>query len=139
MYLIDGFRRVTLSSVTRVDFSLYRRTRGVIRIDSLGQSTNISPKMTWSLSKSDYSSLCCISLNRQLLFGTGNQGNNQNFDLSLLSNKCWLIFIGMKQIFFLKKKSKWPIKKTEIFNSLNIFSQKFIWAKLIFIDPSDIL
>ena len=42
------------------------------------------------------------------------------------------IFIGMKQ-------KKWPIKKTEIFNSLNIFSQKFIWAKLIFIDPSDIL
>ena len=34
---------------------------------------------------------------RQVLFGAGNQGNHQNFDLSLLSYKCWLIFIGMKQ------------------------------------------
>ena len=34
---------------------------------------------------------------RQVLFGAGNQSNHKNFDLSLLSYKCWLIFIGMKQ------------------------------------------
>ena len=28
---------------------------------------------------------------RQVLFGAGNQDNHQNFDLSLLSYKCWLI------------------------------------------------
>ena len=87
MYLIDGFRRVTLSSVTRVDFSLYRRTRGVIRIDSLGQSTNISPKMTWSLTKSDYSSLCCISLGSCCLGLETRQGNHQNFYLKVLTAK----------------------------------------------------
>ena len=32
---------------------------------------------------------------RQVLFGAGNQGNHLNFDLSLLSYKWWLIFIGM--------------------------------------------
>ena len=42
---------------------------------------------------------------RQVLFGPGNQGNHQNFNLSLLSYKCWLIFIGMKQ-----KKGKFKIQ-----------------------------
>ena len=37
---------------------------------------------------------------RQVLFGAENQGNHQNFEKSLLSHKCWLIFIGMKQNFF---------------------------------------
>ena len=34
---------------------------------------------------------------RQVLFGAGNQGNHQNFKKCLLSYKCGLIFIGMKQ------------------------------------------
>ena len=37
---------------------------------------------------------------RQVMFGVGNQGNHQNLEKSLLSYKCWLIFIGMKQFFF---------------------------------------
>ena len=56
---------------------------------------------------------------RQVLFGAGNQGNHQNFEKSLLSYKCWLIFIGMKQkkIFFLKNKiQNGRLKKTEFFN-----------------------
>ena len=56
---------------------------------------------------------------RQVLFGAGNQGNHQNFKESLLSYKCGLIFIGMKQkkIFFLKNKiQNGRLKKTEFFN-----------------------
>ena len=30
-------------------------------------------------------------------FLAGNHGNHQNFDPSLLNNKLWLVFIGMKQ------------------------------------------
>ena len=33
----------------------------------------------------------------------GNQGNYQNFETSLLPKKRWLVFMEMKQIFFLKK------------------------------------
>ena len=33
---------------------------------------------------------------RQVLFGAGNQSNHQNFEKSLLSCKCGLIFIGTK-------------------------------------------
>ena len=44
---------------------------------------------------------------RQVLFGAGNQSNHQNFEKSLLSCKCELIFIGMKQKkIFLKDSSK---------------------------------
>ena len=52
---------------------------------------------------------------RQVLFGAGNQSNHQNFKKSLLSCKCGLIFIGMKQkkIFFLKNKiQNGRLKKT---------------------------
>ena len=35
----------------------------------------------------------------------GNQGNNQNFDPSLIPKELWLIFIGLKQ-----KKKNWQIK-----------------------------
>ena len=52
---------------------------------------------------------------RQVLFGAGNQGNHQNFKKTLVSYKCWLIFIGMKQ----KKIQNGRLKKTEIFNSPN--------------------
>jgi hypothetical protein len=69
---------------------------------------------------------------RQVLFGAGNQGNYQNFEKSLLSYKCWLIFIGMKQkfIFFEKKKiQNGRLKKNEIFNSPNseYFFMKISW------------
>ncbi len=55
---------------------------------------------------------------RQVLFGAGNQGNHQNFEKSLLTNKLWHVLMGMKQkkIFFFEKKiSKWPTKKKLIF------------------------
>ena len=55
----------------------------------------------------------------QVLFGAGNQCNHQNFEKSLLSCKCGLIFIGMKQKknFFLKNKiQNGRLKKTEFFN-----------------------
>ena len=48
-------------------------------------------------------------------FLAGNNSNHQNFDPSLLPYKCWLIFVGMKQIFlffFEKQKTKWPTQKT---------------------------
>ena len=45
----------------------------------------------------------------------GNQGNHQNFEKSLLSYKCWLIFIGMKQ----KKGS-----------ALQVFDAHFIFKKV---------
>ena len=45
---------------------------------------------------------------RQVLFGAGNQGNHQNFEKSLLTNKLWHVFMGMKQ-----KKSKWPTRKNQ--------------------------
>ena len=55
-----------------------------------------------------------ISWNR--LFWAGNQGNHQNFDPSLLTYNCWLIFMGMKQKkILLKKKSKWPTQKSDFF------------------------
>ena len=63
---------------------------------------------------------------RQVLFGAGNQGNHQN-DLSLLSYKCWLIFIGMKQ-----KNQNGQFKKTEIFNSPN---SQYFFTKISGIGP----
>ena len=37
----------------------------------------------------------------------GNQGEHQNFNPSVLPYKFGLIFMGMKQIYFFKEKSKW--------------------------------
>ena len=51
----------------------------------------------------DTSIYTVLHIFRQVLFWAGNQGNHQNFDPSLLSYKCWLIFIGMKQKFFFWK------------------------------------
>ena len=48
-----------------------------------------------------------LHINRQVLFWAGNQGNHQNFKISLLYYKFGLISIGMKQ----EKKSKWPTQK----------------------------
>ena len=63
----------------------------------------------------------------QVLFCAGNQSNHQNFDPSLVSYKCWLIFIGMKQ----KNQNSW-LKKTEIFNSPN---SQYFFAKISGIGP----
>ena len=55
---------------------------------------------------------------RQVLSGAGNQGNHQNFEKSLLTNKLWHVLMGMKQkkIFFFEIFfSKWPTKKKLIF------------------------
>ena len=37
---------------------------------------------------------------RQVLFGAGKQGNHQNFEKSLLTNKLWHVLMGMKQKLF---------------------------------------
>ena len=54
---------------------------------------------------------------------------DQNFDPSLLTNKLWLIFMGMKQKKFLKKKSKWPTQKNWVFQNcqFSIFFSKISW------------
>ena len=56
---------------------------------------------------------------RQVLFGAWNQGNHRNFDLSFLSYKCWLIFMGWSNFFFKKTKQNGWFKRTKIFNSAN--------------------
>ena len=58
----------------------------------------------------------------------GNQGNHQNFDLSLLPKKLWPIFMGMKQIFFFfwKKKSKMADSKKLSFSKSSIL-KKNLW------------
>ena len=62
------------------------------------------------------------------MFGTG-QKVSFRFDPSLLTNKLWLIFMGLKQ----KKISKWPTqKKTQIFKTAS--SWKF-FAKILWIGP----
>ena len=47
-----------------------------------------------------------VQIRWQRVFWAGNQGIHQNFDKSLLTYKCWLIFMRMKQkkIFFFEKK-----------------------------------
>ena len=62
-----------------------------------------------------------VQISWHMLFWAGNQGNHQNFDLSLL------IFMGMKQIFF--KIQNGRLKKTEIFNFLN--SHSHITGKIL--------
>ena len=52
-----------------------------------------------------------------------NQGNQRNFDPSLLHCKCRLIFMGMKQ-----KIPNRRLKKTEIFNSPN---SKYFFANIL--------
>ena len=77
---------------------------------------------------------------RQVLFWARNQGNHQNFDPSLLSYKCWLIFIGMKQKKIqkkFKKNSKWPSQKNwdfqlsqfSIFFHENFRVSRIIWCE----------
>ena len=60
---------------------------------------------------------------------SGNQGNHQNFNVSILPYKFGLIFMVMKpKKYFWKKNTKWQIKKKlRFFKMANsqIFSQKF--------------
>ena len=63
-----------------------------------------------------------VQIRWQRLFWAENQGNHQNFDTSLLTYKCWLIFIAMKQKknFFLKKKiQNGQLKKRSFFKMAN--------------------
>ena len=73
---------------------------------------------------------------RQVLFGAGKQGNHQNFQKSLLTNKLWHVSMGMKQkkIFFEKKKKiqNGRLKKTEFFNFAKSWA---ISAKISWIGP----
>ena len=61
-------------------------------------------------------------------FLAGTQGNHQNFDPSLLTNKLWLVFMGLsKKFFFWKKKPKMADSKKKKLrfskqSILNIFS-----------------
>ena len=61
-------------------------------------------------------------------FLAGNQGNHQNFDPSLLTNKLWHVFMGMKQ----KKIFKMADSKKQCFSklpTLNIFCENFMdWS-----------
>ena len=67
-------------------------------------------------------------------FLAATQGNHQNFDPSLLTNKFWLIFMGKKQkiiFFFEKKNSKWPTQKKCIFQKRPFFCENFMdWSFL---------
>ena len=67
-----------------------------------------------------YVSICQIEF-------AGNQGKHQNWVLSILSHNFWLIFMGIKQFFFEKRKKNqngW-LQKTEVFKIAN--SQKCFW------------
>ena len=72
-----------------------------------------------------------VQISWQRVFWAGNQGIHQNFDKSLLTYKCWLIFMRVKQkknFFFEKKKFKMADSKKGHFPAppiLNIFSWKF--------------
>ena len=59
---------------------------------------------------------------------------DQNFDPSLLTNKLWLVFVGMKQKkkFYEKKIQNGRLKKTEFFNFAKSWA---ISAKISWIGP----
>ena len=61
----------------------------------------------------------------------GDQGNHKNFDPSLLTNKFWLVFMGIKQknFFFEKKNQNGWLKKTEFFKIANSETQTFVGKK----------
>jgi hypothetical protein len=74
-----------------------------------------------------------LQMFRQGLFWAVNQGNHQNFEKSLLSYKYGLIFIGIMQNFFLKKKNQnGRLKKNAIFNSPNA---QYFFMKIPWIGP----
>ena len=60
-------------------------------------------------------------------FLAGTQSNHQNFDPSLLTNKLWLVFMGMKQFFFSKfRKIKMADSRKVHFSKLPILDI-FLW------------
>ena len=71
---------------------------------SLNPTANFQSQTTYTV----------LHIFRQVLFWAGNQGNHQNFDPSLLTNKLWLVFMGMKKK---KSKSKWPTQKNNVFQN----------------------
>ena len=81
----------------------------------------------WTTLLSIYSlflTFCCYTRGRNVLsmwFLAGNQGNHQNFDPSLLTNKLWDVFMGMKQ----KKNQSGRLKKSQFLKIAN--SQYFSW------------
>ena len=66
---------------------------------------------------------------RQVLFGAGNQDNHQNFEKSLLTNKLWYVFMGMKQ----KKIQNGRFFKIAIFQNRQISKLSWIgsWVSRI--------
>ena len=74
-----------------------------------------------------YVSICQIEF-------AGNQGKHQNWVLSILSHNFWLIFMGIKQFFFekRKKKSKWLTPKNWGFQNCQ-FSKMFL--KILWLGP----
>ena len=69
----------------------------------------------------------------QRVFWAGNQGIHQNFDKSLLTYKCWLIFMRMKQNFFWKKKIKMADSKKRSFSSST--NSQYFFMKISWISP----
>ena len=76
-----------------------------------------------------------VQIRWQRVFWAGNQGIHQNFDKSLLTYKCWLIFMSMKQKknFFLKKKNQnGRLKKRSFSSSAN---SQYFFMKISWIGP----
>ena len=63
-----------------------------------------------------------------------NQGNHQNFDPSLLTNKLWLVFMGMKQkkLLFKEKFQNGRLKRNEILKTAN---SQYFFSKTSWIGP----
>ena len=71
---------------------------------------------------------------RQVFFGAENQGNHQNLEKSLLSYKCGLIFVGMKEKNFFWKneiKNGW-LKKSSFFK---IDNSQYFFVKISWMGP----
>ena len=76
-----------------------------------------------------------VQIRWQRVFWAGNQGIHQNFDKSLLTYKCWLIFMRMKQkkIFFFEKKiQNGRLKKRSFSSSAN---SQYFFMKISWIGP----
>ena len=92
----------------------------------------IWPVFDWKIKISKAKLFYSVSHNfiAPLLFA-GNQGDDQNFEKSLVHHKSWLIWIRkeQKKIFFLKKKiQNGRLKKNQFFNhpqKLSNFRQNF--------------
>ena len=104
-----------------------------VLLHSRNDRWKVRGKVTYSFNIQLGGTYTVLHIFRQVLFWAGNQGNHQNFEKSLLSYKCWLIFVGMKT----KKNSKKKIqngrlKKTEVFNSPN---SQYFFRKISWIGP----